>query len=126
MSVTLAQKALLERLQDMPGRPAMAYPNGPSVTALPRIVAQNAPTAQRTSTLEGQTEGMAEIVVRVEGEAGGYDAEVNGIIESIVDHFPVGLRTDSVTIVEAPLPRPAIPGTAVYSVPVIIRGRFHF
>lgn len=125
MSATLAQDALLKRLMSMPDRPSIAYPNGLNVEP-PRIVVEFPAASQNTSELGGLTQGTAEMIARVETKDGELDTEAKSIATQIVEHFPVGLETDLVTIVQAPSPRTAYQADGVYHIPVIVRGRYHF
>ncbi|MEL6170494.1 MAG: hypothetical protein AAFN44_03430 [Pseudomonadota bacterium] len=126
MNVMAIQDKLLARLQSMPGRPPIAYPNGPLVKDLPRIVVQYVPSAQRPFDMSGQTQVDAEINARIEVEQHTTTKKVGTIVAAIQDHFRPTTRFDDVTIMQAPDPRPAIPGQGVYAVPVIIRGRADF
>lgn len=124
MSLTAGQQALINRLVTMTDPPNIVLPNGPG-KGLPRYVVQVSGGAQGTATLGGETEATPEIVIRVETEDGGYAVESDTLVAALVARFAVGDRFGGVTIAEAPLPRPAIPG-ACYAVPVIVRGRTSF
>ena len=126
MSATLAQDALIARLKAMPGRPTLAYPNGPQVSVLPRIVVDVPSASERAVGVSSITQGDAEIIARVETLDGQLDTEAKNIVQAIVDRFPVGLRTECVTITQAPTPRARYSADGVYHIPVIIRGRYHF
>lgn len=125
MSLTTGQQALVARIINMPGRPNVVLPNGPSADC-PRYVIQKAGGAQRTAGLDGRTDGTPEIVVRVETKST-YDVENDALVAALVARFRPGDRFDGVTIIEAPLPRPALPPVGgVYAVPVRIRGQYSF
>jgi len=123
MSLTDGQQILIRRLLTMPGLPNVVLPNGPG-KELPRFAVQVAGGSQVTSTLQGKTDADPEIVVSVETSTE-FTTENDALVAALVAHFPPGLRTEGLTIMTAPLPRPPVPGPA-YAVPVIIRGRFEF
>lgn len=125
-SVVDAQNALIRRLQTMPDRPAIAYPNGPRVTELPRIFVQVVTPSQRPFGMDGQTQVDAEINARIETEGDQLDTEANSILAAIQAHFRPSTRFDDVTIIEAPRPAGAYQSGGVYHIPVIIRGRTDF
>jgi len=121
-----AQNALLARLQAMPGRPPIAYPNGEIVKALPRLVVQVVAPAQRTFDMEGQTQADAEIIARIDVKPHRDGDDVNPVLAAIQEQFRPATKFDGVTIMEAPRPAPAFTADGAYSVPVIIRCRFDF
>lgn len=125
MSATTAQNALIQRLQTMPDRPAIAYPNGPHVE-LPRIVIEVPGAAQRGFGTDGSTLSVAEIVARVEIEANALDAGATAITDGIVAHFPPGLSLAGAQIREAPQSRARYTADGVYHIPVVIRGEIIF
>lgn len=109
----------------MPNPPNIVLPNGPGA-ACPRYVVQEAGGAQRTRTLDGVTEALPEILVRVETDSE-YTTENNELVSRLVARFPANSRFDGVIIREAPLPRPPLPSeSGVYSTPVFIRGFMSF
>lgn len=125
MSLTAGQQALIYRLVTMSGGTNVVLPNGPG-KGLPRYVVQVSGGAQRTATLGGRTDATPEIVVQVETEADDYVTANNALVAALVARFAVGSRFDGVTITDAPLPRPALVGGGVYSVPVVVRGQTSF
>ena len=125
MSMTEGQKALIGRILGMSTSASIAMPNGPSKEC-PRYAIQAAGGSQRTATIGGTTESNPEIVVRVETDTD-YATENDEMVAALVARFPVNARFDGVIILDAPLPRPPLPVLdGVYSVPVIIRGRYYF
>lgn len=107
----------------------VVLPNGPG-KGLPRYVVQEAGGTQRTATMAGLTDAVAEVVVLVETSSGAYSTQSNSLISELVDMFRPGVRFGGPTemvIVEAPDVRPPLPDTGgVYSVPVIVRAHFNF
>lgn len=125
-SITAAQNALIKRLQDMPDRPALAYPNGPVVTELPRIVVQVVTPSQRPFGLDGQTQADIEINARIEMADGDFTTVADSLVTAIQEHFRPSTTFDDVTIMQAPIARTGYRESGVYHVPVIIRGRTDF
>ena len=125
MTAIDAQNALLARLQDMPDRPTIAYPNGPVAEDKPRVVVQFPLAAQTTRTIKGCIEGTAEMVARIEVDQHEFAGEANGIAQAIIAQFQPVLRLDGVTIIEAPSVRAAFSSDGTYHLPIIIRGRFY-
>lgn len=125
-SIADAHNALIARLQSMPGRPEIAYPNGPLVKDLPRIVVQVLSPVQRTLNLEGTTDAIAEINARIEVEGGKFDAQASTILTAIQGRFAPGTTFDGVSITQAPRPGKSYLDRGVYHTPVTIRGRFFF
>ena len=128
MSVMAIQDKLLARLQSMPGRPPIAYPNGPLVKDLPRIVVQYVTSPQRRLDMEGRTQVDAEINARIETEKHTTTREASEILALIQAHFRPTTKFDGVQIMDAPRAVNPLPstGSGVYAVPVIIRGRADF
>ena len=126
MSVIEAQNAIIAHLKSLPNRPAIAYPNGPVVKVLPRIVVSIPSASQRTVTLCGETQADAEVIARVETQGGEFVTASNEIVGAIVDRFPFGDIGGGVTILDRPRPATAFRADGVYYVPVLIRGRFYF
>ncbi len=123
MSITDGHQLLVQHLIDMPGSTDIALPNGPG-KELPRYVVEIAGGAQRTATHGGETDASPEIVVRVETR-NEYTTENDALVKALVNRFTPGTRIGTLTILDAPLPRPPLPGPT-YSVPVIIRGSYSF
>lgn len=126
MSATIAQRDLVTHLQAMPSRPAVAYPNGPIVTDMPRIVVEVPQAAQRTKTIAGIQEVDAEIVARIETQDGHFETEATDIAEAIVAHFAPGTKAGVNKIIDAPSVRSRFRRDGVYYLPLIIRGRSYF
>ncbi|MGI3168397.1 hypothetical protein ACRARG_04545 [Pseudooceanicola sp. C21-150M6] len=125
MSITAGQAALIRRIVTMTDPPNIVLPNGPG-KGLPRYVVQVSGGAQRTMGVNGSTEARPEIVVRVETGTD-YSTENDALVSALVARFAVGDLFDGVKITAAPSPRAALPVTdGVYSVPVVIRGNYHF
>ncbi|GGX63275.1 hypothetical protein GCM10007385_35510 [Tateyamaria omphalii] len=120
-----AQNALLARLQAMPDRPAIAYPNDKIVEAKPRIVVQFPAAAQTTRTIGGCSQGDAEMVARIETKQHELTTEANTIAEQIIAWFRPVQRFGGVTIIEAPSVRAQFSEAGSFHLPVIIRGRFY-
>ena len=128
MSVMAIQDKLLARLQSMPGAPPIAYDNGPIVKDLPRIVVQYVTSPQRRFDMEGRTQVDAEINARIETEKHTTTKEASEILALIQSHFRPTTKFNGVQIMDAPravFSRPG-PGSGVFEVPVIIRGRADF
>ena len=125
MSLTAGQQALIRRIVTMTTSANIVLPNGPGA-ALPRYVVQVSGGSQRTATVDGVTDARPEIVVRVETVADAYATDNDALVAALVARFRPGDKFDGVTVIDAPLPRPPLVGDGVYSVPVIIRGRFSF
>ena len=112
MSITLGQKAIINRIVTMADPPNICLPNGEAF-GLPRYVIQVAGGAQQRETVGGLTRANPEIVVRVEtktvtdDEGFALTTENDALVEALVARFAVGDRFDGVTILEAPSPRPA-------------------
>lgn len=124
MSLSTGQQALIRRVVTMDSPPNIMLPNGPG-KGLPRYVVQVSGGSQRTAMLDGTTDAYPEIVVQVETESSEYATENDTLVAALVARFKPGDKFDGVTIMDAPLPRSAVPGPC-YSVPVIIRGRMSF
>ncbi|WP_156127774.1 hypothetical protein [Pseudooceanicola atlanticus] len=125
MSLTAGQQAMIARIINMPGRPNLVLPAGPAADC-PRYVVQEAGGAQRTVGLDGHTDSTPEIIVRVETNTK-YSVENAELVAALVALFRPGDRFDGVTIIDAPLPRPALPTTrGIYAVPIRIRGQYSF
>lgn len=126
MSITTGQTAIMTRIATMETDANIVWPDGPGA-GLPRYVMQAAGGAQRTATLAGQTDADPEVVVRVETLAGTYATANTTLVAALVARFRPGDRFGGVTILDAPSVRPPLPVIeGVYSVPVVIRGRFYF
>lgn len=119
-----ARNALKARLQAMPGRPSLAYRNGPLVETLPRIVIQEPNGFQNPLTHGGSCVGRAEIVARVETEDGTLDTQANQIASAIVAHFPANLAlATGIKIRQAREGGPYQSG-GVYHLPVTIEATY--
>lgn len=125
MSLTTGQQALIRRVTTMSAPPNVVLPNGKG-KPLPRYVVQASGGSQSTFDLSGTTDSRPEIVVRVETEADEFATENDSLVAALVARFKPGDEFDGVEIMDAPLPRPPLEGDGVYSVPVIIRGRYIF
>ena len=122
---TEAQHALIRRLQSMPGRPPLAYPNIGSTPPLPRIVVQVSAQTAQALTFGGAADATTEVVASVE-VAEGEGAAGDAIVQAICDQFPLHARFDGVIISQPPQPRPQFQGDGYYSIPVVIRARHFF
>lgn len=122
---TKAQHAMIARLQAMPGRPPLVYPNMGNSTNRPRIVVQVSAQTARALTFGGVADATTEIVATVEVDEG-TGATADAIVQTICDQFPLHARFDGVVIQEPPSPRPSLQGAGYFSVPVVIRGRHFF
>ncbi len=129
MSITAGHQALIRRVVTMTDPPNIVLPNGPG-KGLPRYVIQAAGGAQTPADMTGETRAFPEIVVRVETKAwpeGQYAIESDALVAALIARFPVGVKFDGVKIDRAPEARTELPVIdGVYSVPVIIRGTYHF
>ena len=120
-----AQHALIRRLQAMPGRPALAYPNAANKAPLPRIVVQVSAQTAQALTFDGIADATTEIVAQVD-VAEGQGSAADAIVQAICDQFPLHARFDGLFIQQPPQPRPGFQGDGYYSVPVVIRARHFF
>lgn len=126
MTFTEAQHALIRRLQAMPGRPPLVYPNAANSAPLPRVVVQVSVQTGVALTMNGITDATTEIVAQVEVDEGTGVETVDAIVQAICDHFPLYARFDGLLIVQPPSPRPPLQGDGYFAVPVTIRARHNF
>ena len=126
MTFTEAQHALIGRLQAMPDRPPLVYPNMTNPAPMPRIVVQVSAQAGFGLTLDGIADATTEIVAQVEVEEGDGTAAADAIVQAICDRFPINARFDGLVIQTPPSPRPPLQGEGYFAVPVIIRARHFF
>lgn len=126
MTFTEAQHALIRRLQAMPGRPPLVYPNAANIAPLPRIVVQVSVQTGVPLTMTGITDATTEIVVQVEVDEGTGVATADAIVQAICNHFPLYARFDGLLILQPPSPRPPLQGDGYFAVPVVIRARHNF
>lgn len=122
---TEAQYALIRRIQAMPGRPPLVYPNTGNVAPLPRIVVQVSAQTAQALTIDGISDATTEIVAQVE-VAEGAGAEADDIVQAICDHFRLHTRFDGLVISQPPQPRAQFQGDGYFSIPVVIRARHFF
>jgi len=108
MSLTDGHQAIIGRIVAEAGATSVVLPNGPG-KGLPRYVVQEAGGTQRPIGVDGMTDATAEVVVRVETEAGAYATEANALASALVAMFPGGLRFDGMTVMDAPSVRPPLP-----------------
>lgn len=120
-----AQHAMIRRLQGMPNRPAMVYPNAGGTKPLPRIVVQVSAQTAVGQTFDGGSDATTEIVAQVE-VAEGQGAAGDEIVQAICDRFPLNERFDGLVIQTPPQPRPQFQGDGYFSIPVVIRARHFF
>lgn len=126
MTFIEAQHALIRRLQAMPGRPPLVYPNAANIAPLPRIVVQVSVQTGVALTIDGITDATTEIVAQVEVEEGSGVETADAIVQAICDHFPLYARFDGLLILQPPSPRPPLQGDGYFAVPVVIRARHNF
>jgi hypothetical protein len=126
MSLTDGHQAIISRIVTEASGVSVALPNGPG-KSLPRYVVQEAGGSQRTTTLEGLTDAVPEVLVSVETEAGKYATQNNQLVKQLVQMFPPGLVFGNMKVRVAPDARPPLPvSDGVYAVPVIVRAEFSF
>lgn len=126
MTFTEAQHALIRRLQAMPGRPPIVYPNDGTAAPFPRIVVQVSAQAAFGLTLDGIAEATTEIVAQVEVAEGTGAGAADAIVQTIIDQFPLHARFDGLIIQQPPSPRPPLQGGGYFAIPVLIRARHFF
>lgn len=124
MTPIQAQNALQSHLQAMPGRPPLAYENGPIVKALPRIVVAMPTVPQRTVALDATELAEAQIIARVEVEDGKLAGEAEAICEAIIAHFTSDSPINGVSVLKPTL-QTRYPANGFYHMPILIRGQFH-
>lgn len=125
MSITDGQAAIINRIVTSGMSANIVLPYGPGAEC-PRYVIQVSGGSQSTVTMHGHTDSNPEIVVRVE-TTDEYATANDGLVSDLVAIFRPGAKFSGVTILDAPSPRAPLPVTdGVYSVPVVVRGRYSF
>jgi len=119
------QNAIITRVRDIEGRPALIYDNEDAEgVSLPRWSIQKASsTARGVFINKSVTETDAEVMVRVETQSGDFDGEMNQLVKLLLAAFPVNSRFSGVRIITPPKVQAPYQTGASYAVPVIIRGR---
>lgn len=126
MDITDGHDAIIRRIVAMADGASVITPNDHKGGALPRYIVQEAGGSQRTFGPHGETEARPEIVVRCETESDTGTLGMKALIARLYEMFPVGERIEDVVILDAPSPRPPLPGDGIYAVPVLIRGYMSF
>jgi hypothetical protein len=126
MSITAGQFAVIRRLADNAGGYNVVWPDhdGSNDYSLPRFVAELAGGATNTLDLSGNTEADVQVSVKVETDEGGF-AAVNLAMQAILTSlFRPGTTFSGVQIDDPITTRPPLENGGVFTVPVIIRGRY--
>lgn len=122
---TEAEYAIIRRIQQIPDRPGIVYPNDGQKVPRPRWLVQVSSQTGTPTGVSGTTRATTEVVVQVEVDEGSGDSG-GASKQALIDAFPVGLRFDGLTVEQAPEPRAPLTGDGYHATPVIIRARHFF
>lgn len=125
MNVIEAQNALIAHLQGMPGRPAIAYPDGPEINASPRLVVTVPNAPQRPILLDCAIEGEAQIIARIDIADRDETATALSIATNVIAHFSPQTLTDNLQILQPPAIQAQFRADGFFHVPLLIQGRFY-
>lgn len=125
MSAILVQNELLRKLQAMPGRWQIGYPNEAAPNT-PRLIVQYGPSNTQREGMSNITEVTADLAIRAEVDQGSGTVDLNAQLQKIVDYFPAKLRFNGVVIDDAPTIGSSFEDGPIMNVPITVTGRGYF
>ncbi len=90
MTITAAQKAALDYIETLTGKPrTVAYPNQSKKSVVPRWEVLEGPVAQQVGTLKGQVDASLLLQIDVVTKKGEGSEDQRKFVQMAVDAFPV-------------------------------------
>ncbi|MEO0721950.1 MAG: hypothetical protein AAFY43_07345 [Pseudomonadota bacterium] len=127
MSITTGQNALINHFLGMSPSEGVVLPNDRGLPAPPpRYVVQVTAGSQQTLDFDGQVDARPEIVIRVDVDADTGVSQSQAMVDALVSRFAVNTKIGDVLISQPAFPQGPLSANGVYSIPVIIRGRYCF